>query len=144
MQIQQDNHGILGTNHQRRMTIDGPSQTKRNQQMAGTNYSQTSQSLPRIWKFLLMLYMKILRTSSSTKQFAKERDAIRLDTSMPGIIQHFEEEIYRRTGSYNARLLLNLQIELDAYFDASGAVLTQMDSNGDRHSVVFTYVKNIQ
>ena len=76
MQIQQDNHGIFGTNHQRRTTIDGPSQTKRNQQMASTNYGQTSQSLPRIWKFLSMFYMKILRTSSSTKQFAEERYTI--------------------------------------------------------------------
>ena len=31
MQIQQNNHGILGTNYQRRTAIDGPSQTKRDQ-----------------------------------------------------------------------------------------------------------------
>ena len=60
MRIQQDNHGIFGTNHQRRMTIDGPSQIKRDQQMAGTNYSQTSQGLSRIWKFLSTFHMKIL------------------------------------------------------------------------------------
>ena len=86
MQIQQDNHGIFGTNHQRRTIINGSSQTKMNQRVAGTNYSQTSQGLPRIRKFLSMLHMKILQISPSIKQFAKERYTIQLDPSMPRIV----------------------------------------------------------
>ena len=76
MRIQQDHHGILGTHYQRRTVIDGPSQTKRDQRIDGTNYSQTSQGFLRIWKFLLTLHTKILRISPSIKQSAKERHAI--------------------------------------------------------------------
>ena len=76
MRIQQDDHGIPRTNHQGRTTIDGPSQIKRDQRLAGTNYSQTSQGFLRIWKFLLMLHMKIFRTSTPIKQPAEERHAI--------------------------------------------------------------------
>ena len=76
MQIQQNDHGILGTNYQRRTTINGPNQTKRDQQLASTNYSQTSQGFLRIWKFLLTLHMKIFRAGTSIKQSAKERYAI--------------------------------------------------------------------
>ena len=60
MQIQQNNHGIPGINYQRRTAIDGPGQTKRDQRLASTNHSQTSQGLPGIWKLLLTLHTKIL------------------------------------------------------------------------------------
>ena len=76
MQIQQDDHGILRTNHQRRTTINGPSQTKRDQRLAGTNYSQTSQGFLRIWEFLLTLHTKILQTGTPIKQPAEERHTI--------------------------------------------------------------------
>ena len=93
MQIQQDDNGILGLNNQRRTTLDGSRQTKRNQRLADTNYDQTSQGIPRIWKFLLTLYLKILRTSPSIKQSTEERHTIQLDASMPRIIQYLEEKI---------------------------------------------------
>ena len=76
MRIQQDDHGILGTNHQGRTTIDGPSQTKRDQRLAGTNHSQTSQGFFRIWKFLPTIHMKILRTGITVKQSTEKGHAI--------------------------------------------------------------------
>ena len=94
MRIRQDDNGVSGIDHQGRTTIDGPSQTKRDQQLADTNYSQTSQGVPRIWKFLPTIHMKLLRTGTPIKQPVEERHAIRLDPSMPGIIQYPEEEIH--------------------------------------------------
>ena len=76
MRIQQDDHGILGINHQRRTTIDGPSQIKRDQQLASTNYGQTSQGFFRIWKFLSTIHTKILRTGVTAKQPTEERHTI--------------------------------------------------------------------
>ena len=107
MQIQQDHHGILGIDYQRRTAINGPGQTKRDQQMAGTNYSQTSQGVLRIWKFLLTFHTKILQIGSSIEQSAKERYAIRLDPSMPRIVRYLEEKIHQRTGPHDARSLPN-------------------------------------
>ena len=107
MRIQQDNHGILGTNHQGRTIVDGPSQTKRDQRLAGTNHSQTSQGFLRIWKLLLMIHTKILRTGTTVKQLTEKRHTIRLDSSMPRIIPYLEEEIHRGTSPYDAGSLPN-------------------------------------
>ena len=137
MRIQQDDHGILGTNHQGRTTIDGPSQTKRDQRLASTNHSQTSQGFLRIWKFLPTIHTKILQTGTPIKQPTKERHTIRLDTGMLRIIRYPEEEIHQRTSPHDAGSLPNFPNQVGRIKIRSGAVLTQMDSNGDRHPVAF-------
>ena len=62
--------------------------------MAGTDYCQTIQGFPRIWKFLLTIYTKILGTSTPIKQLVEERYTIQLDSGMPRIIRHLEEKIH--------------------------------------------------
>ena len=52
--------------------------------------------------------MKILRTGTPIKQPVEERHAIRLDPSMPRIIQYPEEEIHRRTSPDDAGSFPNL------------------------------------
>ena len=113
MQIQQNDNGIFGLDNQRRATIDGSCQTKRNQQLASTNYDQASQGLFRVWKFPLTLHLKILWTSPSSKLLAEIGHTIQLDTSLPRIIQHFEEKIHRRTGIDDARPLQNLSDQIE-------------------------------
>ena len=134
MQIQQDNNGISRANHQGRTTINGPSQTRRNQQLASTNYSQTSQSLSRIWKLLLMLHIKILWTSPSTKWLVEKGHTMpACQESFDTLKKWFTKEPVLMMPDHSQPF----QIESDASKYTSGAVLTQMDSNRDRHPIAF-------
>ena len=137
MQIQQNHHGILGTNYQGRTAIDGPSQTKRDQWMAGTNYSQTSQGFLRIWKFLSMLHMKILRIGSSTEQSIKKDMQFDWTPACQELFNTLKKRFTKELVLMMPDHSRTFQIESDASEYASGAVLTQMDSNGDRHPVAF-------
>ena len=136
MRIQQNHHGILGTNYQRRTAINRPSQTKRDQRMASTNYSQTSQGLLRIWKFLSMLQKfseLALPLNNLLKKDTQFDWTLACQESFNTFKKRFTEEPVLMRPDHSR----TFQIESDASKYASGAVMTQMDSNGDRHPVAF-------
>jgi RNase H-like domain found in reverse transcriptase/Integrase zinc binding domain len=60
-----------------------------------------------------------------------------MDNQLPESIQHYEETIYGRTSFIDAQSIKPFQIKSDTSKVATGAVLTQLNSNGNWHPVAF-------
>ena len=105
--------------------------------MAGTIHGETSAILFRIWKFLSEIYQEIFRTGSTAKRSVEKDKKFEwtqeCQTAFDTLKQRFTEEPVLMMPDQSRPF----QIEADASKYTSGAVLTQLDSNGDRHLVAF-------
>ena len=102
--------------------------------MASTNYSQTSQGLPRIQKFLIQKFLELALPLINLLKKDMQFDWMpACQESFNTLNKRFAEEPVLMMPDH----FQSFQIKLDASKYVSGVVLTQMDSNGDRHPIAF-------
>src|SRR5271168_2794766 len=130
MRVQQNSSRIFGNDHRGRKNCHGPTQTWRNTRLAYPHHSKTSQVFPQVWQFLQTIYSSPFRTGKTLKRFDKEGQEIQIDQRMSTfdtLKNKFTEEPVLMMPDHSKPF----QIESDASKVATGAVLTQLDSNSD-------------
>ena len=84
-----------------------------------------------------MLHLSLFKFGKTPQRPFKERPEIRMDRRLPTGIWRTKEMIYGGTSPTNAGPFKTLPNWNGRLKYATGAVLTQLDSNGDRHPVSF-------
>jgi hypothetical protein len=137
MQVQQNEDGILGIDDTRRTTIDGPRQSKRTIRLADLYHCQTSQIVPWIWEFLPKIYQEVFRTGAAINNLLKNNIEFEWTEECQKAFDTLKKRFMEEPVLMMPDQTRPFQIKSDASKHASGAVLTQTNSNGDRHPVVF-------
>ena len=99
-------------------------------------YARNMWGRVKYW-LLLTIHPKLLQTSKTTEWTLKKGTEIWMDWQMPTSLQYNETEIHRRTSTRNARSQQTLSNWMWCLKVHTGAVLTQLDTNGDRHHCAF-------
>ena len=138
MWIWQDKDWISRNDYWTWEDIHGSRKTSRNTRLACPNYCQRNQEIPRFWEFLQTIYPRLLTTWQPNEWFAKERPPIFLDRRLPTSFWHPKKKFTEEPVLTMPDHTKPFQIETDTSKYATGAVLTQLDGNGDRHPISFT------
>ena len=137
MWIPQNEDWIPWNDHWRRKNIYGHFEVKRNPRLAYSFYCQTSQRIFRIWKILSTIYPKLSDITQPLNELLKKDRKFdwnpECQSSFNEMKKWFTEEPVLAMPDHSRPF----QIEMDASKYATGAVLSQLDSNGDRHPVAF-------
>ena len=105
--------------------------------MADTQYSETSMVFFRIWEFLQEIYQEILRTGLTTEQSIEKDRKFEWTQECQEAFDTLKQKFMEEPVLMMPEQSRPYQIEADASKYASGTVLTQTNSNGDRHPVAF-------
>ena len=134
MRIQQNEIGISWNDSRRRKTGNGPCETGRNTRLAYSYESERSLIFPWIWKLLPEIYSDITRPLNDLmkkdRKFEWNNDC---QQAFDLLKKKFTEEPVLMMPDHTKPF----QIKSDVSKVATGAVLTQLDSNGDRHPCAF-------
>ena len=102
--------------------------------LASSDYRETSSRFLRIREFLSKIHTTLFRNRKTAKRTIEERSNLRMDPrSFDDLKKHFTEEPVLAMPDHTKPF----QIECDASKYATGVVLIQLDSNGDRHPCAF-------
>src|SRR5271168_4383174 len=137
MRVQQNSSRIPGNDCRRRKNCHGPTQTWRNTRLAYPHHSKTNQVFPWIWQFLQTIhspFSELARPLNDlTKKDKKWEWTDECQNTFDTLKKKFTEEPVLMMPDHSKPF----QIESDAFKVATGAVLTQLDSNGDQHPCSF-------
>src|SRR5271168_4901219 len=137
MRVQQNSSRIPRNDSRRRKNCNGPNQAWRNTRLAYLQHRETSQIFPRVWQFLQKIYSSIFRTGTTIKRLNKKDKKFEwtneCQDTFDTLKKNFTEEPVLMIPDHSRPF----QIRSDASKVATGAVLTQLDSNSDRHPCSF-------
>ena len=120
-----------GKNH------NGLSETERNSGLANPNHGKTSTILLRIGNFYQKFIQKFSELACPLNNLLKKDKVFKWTEECQKAFDTLKHRFTTEPVLMMPDQARPFQIEADAYKYVSGAVLTQMDSNGDRHPVAF-------
>ena len=129
---------MVGNGYTGRENYHGSRKVERNSRLASPHNSQTSPGLPWIQEFLSMLFIRgFSEIARPLNELLKKDRKFKWTTKCQQAFDNLKTRFTSEPVLVMPDQMKPFQIKCDASKYASGAVLTQLDSNGDRHPCAF-------